>query len=35
MDEGAVPDINAFIEEVARPDAVITKKKGYELTFWI
>ena len=32
MDEGAVPNINAFIEEVARPDAVITKKKGYELT---
>lgn len=31
MDEGAVSDINKFIDEVARPDAVIEKKKGYEL----
>lgn len=32
MDEGAVDDIDAFTEEVARPDAVIVKKKGYDLT---
>ncbi len=31
MDKGAVDDINEFIEEVARPDAVIEKNKGYEL----
>lgn len=32
MDEGAVDDIDVFTEEVARPDAVIVKKKGYDLT---
>ncbi len=32
MDEGAVPDLDEFSEEVARPDAIIVKKKGYELT---
>ncbi|WP_036289556.1 hypothetical protein [Methylosinus sp. PW1] len=31
MEEGAVPDIDEYVEEVARPDAVIVKKKGYEL----
>lgn len=31
MDEGAVPDIEAFAEEIARPDAVIVKKQGKEL----
>jgi len=28
MDEGAVDDINEYIEEIARPDAVIVKKAG-------
>lgn len=32
MDEGAVPDLDEFAEEVARPTAIIVKKKGYELT---
>lgn len=32
MDEGAVEDLDAFTEEVSRPDAVLVKKKGYELT---
>ncbi len=32
MDEGAVDDIDEFIEEVARPDAVIVKKTGKEIT---
>lgn len=32
MDEGAVPDINKFVEEVSRPDAIIVKKAGKELT---
>ncbi len=32
MDEGAVDDINALIEEAARPDAVIVKKPGKDLT---
>lgn len=32
MDEGAVDDLDAFAEEVARPDALLVKKKGYELT---
>lgn len=32
MDEGAVDDLDEFAEEVARPDAIIVKKKGYELT---
>lgn len=31
MDEGAVPDLDAFMEEVSRPDAVIVKKQGKEL----
>lgn len=31
MDEGAVDDIDAYIEEVARPDAVIVKKPNKEL----
>lgn len=31
MDEGAVEDIEEFREEVARPDAVITKKPGKAL----
>lgn len=33
MDEGAVPDLNEFEEEVARPDAIIVKKQGKELRF--
>lgn len=32
MDEGAVDDLDEFIEEVARPDAVIVKKSGKEIT---
>ena len=32
MDEGAVDDLDAFAEEVARPDAIIVKKQGKELT---
>lgn len=35
MDEGALPDgvtIEDFAAEVARPDAIIEKRKGYELT---
>jgi hypothetical protein len=32
MDEGAVPDLDAFMEEVSRPDAVIVKKQGKDLT---
>lgn len=31
MDEGAVPDLDAFAEEVARPDGILVKKKGHEL----
>jgi hypothetical protein len=31
MEEGAVPDIDEFAEEVARPDAIIVVKKGHEL----
>ena len=31
MDEGAVDDPNALMEEVARPDALIIKKQGKEL----
>lgn len=31
MDEGAVPDLDEFAEEVARPDAIIVKKPGKEL----
>jgi hypothetical protein len=31
MDDDAVDDIDKFIEEVSRPDAVIVKKKGSEL----
>lgn len=31
MDEGAVEDLDEFIEEVSRPDAVIVKKGGKEL----
>ena len=32
MDEDAVPDLDAFEEEIARPDAIIVKKAGRELT---
>lgn len=32
MDEGAVEDLDEFVEEVSRPDAVLVKKKGYDLT---
>jgi len=32
MDEGAVSDIDEFADEVSRPDAILVKKKGYELT---
>ncbi|WP_296763719.1 hypothetical protein [Sediminimonas sp.] len=32
MDEGAVSDLEEFREEAARPDAVIVKKRGLELT---
>jgi hypothetical protein len=31
MDEGAVPDMAAFMEEVSRPDGVIIKRKNHEL----
>lgn len=31
MDEGAVPDLKEFAEEVARPDSIIVKKPGREL----
>ena len=31
MDEGAVPDLDEFAEEVSRPDAIIVKKQGKEL----
>ena len=31
MDEGAVDDIDEFAEEIARPDAIIVKKKGHEV----
>lgn len=31
MEEGAVPDLDEFAEEVARPDAIIVKKQGKEL----
>jgi hypothetical protein len=31
MDEGAVDDLDAYLEEVSRPDAVIVKKPGKEL----
>lgn len=31
MDEDAVPDIDDFIEEIARPDAVIVKRHGKEI----
>lgn len=32
MSDDAVDDLDAFMEEVARPDAVIVKKRGSELT---
>ena len=32
MDEGAVPDLDEFEQEIARPDAIIVKKQGKELT---
>lgn len=32
MDEGAVDDIDEFAEEVAKPNAIIVKKQGKELT---
>ena len=31
MEEGAVEDLDEFMEEVSRPDAVIVKKRGAEL----
>lgn len=31
MDEGAVEDLDAYLEEVSRPDAVIVKRPGKEL----
>jgi hypothetical protein len=31
MDEGAVPDLEEFAEEVSRPDAIIVKRAGKEL----
>lgn len=31
MDEGAVDDIDAYLDEVSRPDAVIVKKPGKDL----
>lgn len=31
MDEGAVDDLDAYLDEVSRPDAVIVKKPGKEL----
>lgn len=31
MEKGAVEDVNAFAEEVARPDAVIEYEKGYKI----
>lgn len=31
MDEGAVPDLDEFAEEVARPDGILVKKQGKEL----
>ncbi|AXE37134.1 hypothetical protein [Chromobacterium phragmitis] len=31
MDDGAVEDENVLAEEVARPDGIIKKRKGYEL----
>jgi hypothetical protein len=31
MDEGAVPDVAAFMDEVSRPDGVIIKRKNHEL----
>lgn len=35
MDEGAVADLDEFREEAARPDAVIVKKRGHELTMGV
>ena len=32
MDVGAVPDMDAFADEVARPDSIIEKKRGYDLS---
>lgn len=32
MEEGAVEDLDEYLEEVSRPDAVIVKRKGAELT---
>jgi hypothetical protein len=31
MDEGAVDDVDELAEEAARPDAIIVKKRGYQL----
>lgn len=31
MDEGAVPDLDTFLQENAKADAVIVKRKGHEL----
>ena len=32
MDEGAVDDLDEFADEVSRPDGILVKKKGYDLT---
>lgn len=32
MDEGAVEDLDEFRDEVSRPDAILVKKKGYDMT---
>ena len=32
MDDGAVDDLDEFRDEVSRPDAILVKKKGHELT---
>jgi len=31
MDEGAVPDLAEFSEEISRPNAIIVKRKGHDL----
>lgn len=31
MDQGAVPDLDEYADEVNRPDAIIVKRKGYAL----
>lgn len=32
MDQGAVDDVDELAEEIARPDSIIVKKKGYDLS---